>query len=223
MYIFSDSFIGELEDSGFCLPDSTNQAIIKSPQHLILASGSPRRYELMTAAGYAFEVIPSDAEEIHDSSLTPPELTETNARIKATPVAVEHPEAVVLGADTLVFLDGEPLGKPTDMAEAEAMLARLVGKTHQVCTGVALLQSDAAHTFHVITEVTFKPLSPEEIRAYLALINPLDKAGAYAAQEHGEKIISTTAGSFTNVIGLPMDDVKTALAEHFGILPVPLA
>lgn len=184
---------------------------------LILASGSPRRRDLLHEAGYAFDVLPSDAEEIHDASLSPQQLTETNAAIKATPIAKDHPEAVTIGADTLVFLDGEPLGKPKDMADAEAMVGRLVGKTHQVCTGVALLNGDTTHTFHVLTDVTFKALSTAEIRDYLGLINPLDKAGAYAAQEHGEKIIAETRGSFTNVIGLPMDEVTAELQTRFGI------
>ncbi len=186
---------------------------------LILASGSPRRRDLMAEAGYRFDVCPSDAEELHEPSLSPSQLTETNAMIKAAPVAGAHREAVVIGADTLVFLDDEPLGKPADMAAAEAMLARLVGKTHQVCTGVALMRYGTAHTFHATTDVTFKPLSPEEIRDYLSLIDPLDKAGAYAAQEHGERIIAATRGSFTNVIGLPMDELQTQLATHFDIHP----
>jgi septum formation protein len=186
---------------------------------LILASGSPRRRDLLTEAGYAFETMPSDAEEIHDATLSPPVLTETNAVIKATPIAELHPDAVVLGSDTLVFLDSEPLGKPDDMRAAEAMLARLVGKTHQVCTGVALIQNGSPHAFHAITDVTFKALTEAEINTYLSLINPLDKAGAYAAQEHGEKIIAETRGSFTNVIGLPMDEVKATLAERFDIRP----
>ncbi len=153
--------------------------------------------------------------------MPPAELTETNARIKAAPVAAAHPDAVVLGADTLVFLDSEPLGKPVDLADAEAMLARLVGKTHQVITGVALLRGDAAHALHAVTDVTFRPLTRAGIRRYLSLIQPLDKAGAYAAQEHGEEIIARTAGSYTNVVGLPMDEVGAALADRFGIHPAP--
>ena len=176
----------------------------------------------MTEAGFRFDVLPSDAEEIHDTSLSPPQLTEANAKIKATPIASAYPDAVVIGADTLVFLDGEPLGKPVDMTEAEAMLARLVGKTHQVCTGVAMIQSGIIHAFHVLTEVTFRELSTDEIRTYLALIDPLDKAGAYAAQQHGEKIIAGTCGSFTNVIGLPMDELQTQLAAKFDIRPMIL-
>jgi septum formation protein len=173
----------------------------------------------MAEAGYTFEVMPSDAEEIHEPQLSPPQLTEANAMIKAAPIASAHTDAVVIGADTLVYIDDEPLGKPTDMAEAHFMLRRLVGKTHQVCTGVALMRYGSAHTFHALTEVTFKTLTNDEIGAYLDLINPLDKAGAYAAQEHGERIISETSGSFTNVIGLPMDEFAEQLAQHFDIHP----
>ncbi len=173
----------------------------------------------MLEAGFHFEILPSNAEEMHDPQLSPAQLTESNALIKAAPIAETHRDAVVIGADTLVYLDGEPLGKPVDMAQAEAMLCRLVGKTHQVCTGVALLRYGDLITFHVITEVTFKVLTIAEIRAYLALIDPLDKAGAYAAQDLGEIIIERTAGSFTNVIGLPMNELTQHLSKHYDIVP----
>ena len=181
---------------------------------LILASSSPRRRDLMAEAGIECEIIPSPADEIHDASLTPPVLTEYNARLKAEAISELHPEATVIGADTLVFIDGEPLGKPRDMAEAEAMLLRLVGRTHQVCTGVCLSRAEPAKcvTFHSITDVTFHALTLEEIRAYHGKIEPLDKAGAYAAQDHGAEIIRETRGSWTNVVGLPMDELQAQLA-----------
>lgn len=181
---------------------------------LILASASPRRRDLMAEAGIACEIIPSPAEEIHDVRLTPPALTEFNARAKAQAISTRHPQSTVIGADTLVFIDGEPLGKPRDMAEAEAMLQRLVGRTHQVCTGVCLCRADAAKcvTFHAVTDVTFHMLTLPEIRAYHAKIDPLDKAGAYAAQDHGKEIIRGTSGSWTNIVGLPMDELKAQLA-----------
>jgi len=180
---------------------------------LILASSSPRRRDLMAEAGIACEIIPSPAEEIHDCSLTPPALTEHNARLKAMAISELHSEATVIGADTLVFIDGEPLGKPRDMKEAEAMLLRLVGRTHQVCTGVCLCRQDPEKcvTFHSITDVTFHALTLSEIHAYHAKIEPLDKAGAYAAQDHGAEIISETSGSWTNVVGLPMDELREQL------------
>ncbi|MEM0896739.1 MAG: nucleoside triphosphate pyrophosphatase [Verrucomicrobiota bacterium] len=180
---------------------------------LILASRSPRRRDLMNEAGYDFEIVASEVEELHDASMAPWALTEENARLKASDIAARNPDAVVIGADTLVFLEGEPIGKPRDMVEAERMLGRLVGKTHQVCTGVCLAHptGDISRTFHEITDVTFRPLRGEQIREYLEMIDPLDKAGAYAAQDHGEFIIETTVGSWTNVVGLPMEKLGEVL------------
>ena len=180
---------------------------------VILASGSPRRRELLEAAGLSFEVIPSPAEEIHDASLGMEGLCEENARLKAAAVAVLHPEAVVIGADTLVFIDGEPLGKPADLAEARAMLRRLAGRTHTVCTGVCVIHPGAgAETFHELTEVVFRVLDEAVIDTYLALVDPLDKAGAYGIQERGDLIIETIRGSFDNVMGLPVARVVAAVA-----------
>ncbi len=167
----------------------------------------------MAEAGIACEIVASPAEELHDPSLPPGQLTETNAALKADAVGVNHPERMVIGADTLVYIDGEPLGKPRDFPEAERMLARLVGRTHEVCTGVCIRRDAPSKKvlFHVVTEVTFLALDEGEIRDYLALINPLDKAGAYAAQEHGERIIARTIGSWTNVVGLPMERLREEL------------
>ena len=181
---------------------------------IILASTSPRRRDLMAEAGIDCQIIPSPAEEIHDASLTPQALTEHNAKLKASAISQLHPTATVIGADTLVFVDGEPLGKPRDMAEAEAMVQRLVGRTHQVCTGVCLCRAEPEKcvTFHAITDVTFHDLTLPQIQAYHAKINPLDKAGAYAAQDHGKEIIKETSGSWTNVVGLPIDELREQLA-----------
>ena len=179
----------------------------------ILASQSPRRVDLLTEAGYAFAAIPAIVDEAHDPALSPPELTCANAKLKALTVSQQHPKATVLGADTLVYVDGEPLGKPVDMTEAVAMLQRLVGRSHQVCTGVALCRQAPALEvrFHVITNVTFHPLTKQEIESYLAKINPLDKAGGYAAQDHGSDIIANIKGSWTNVVGLPMEALTQEL------------
>ena len=188
---------------------------------LILASQSPRRVDLLTEAGYAFEAIPANVDEAHDASLTPPELTCANARLKAHAISQQRPEAIVLGADTLVYVDDTPLGKPADVAEAITMLQRLVGRTHQVCTGVVLSRQSPEPTelvFHTITEVTFHPLTKPQIEAYLSKINPLDKAGGYAAQDHGKDIIARTEGSWTNVVGLPMETLATKL-EALNISP----
>lgn len=187
---------------------------------IILASGSPRRRELLAAAGLCFEVIPSPAEEIHDASLGMEMLCEENARLKAAAVAAHHPEAVVIGADTLVFLDGQPLGKPKDMAEAARMLRSLSGFVHDVCTGVCICEPGGkVRTLHAVTEVVFRNLDEETISEYLAKTNPLDKAGAYGIQDHGEMIVKRIVGSYENVMGLPVDEVLDALAE-IG-LPIP--
>ena len=187
---------------------------------LILASGSPRRRELLEAAGLHFEVIPSPAEEIHDASLGMAGLCEENARLKAAAVASHHPEAVVVGADTLVFLDGEPLGKPKDMEDATGMLRRLSGKTHQVCTGVSIAgPGGSVRRMHAVTEVVFRELDEETISGYLALTSPLDKAGAYGIQDHGGMIVERISGAFDNVMGLPVGVLLEALAE-IG-LPIP--
>ena len=185
-------------------------------RRLILGSQSPRRVDLMREAGYAYEVIPADVEEAMDASLKPPALTCANAALKANHVATQHPDALVIGADTLVYLDEAPLGKPSDLEEAVRMVTSLAGRTHQVCTGVALVcqESGIDETFHVITNVTFKPLTDDEVRAYLSKIDPLDKAGGYAAQEHGNLVLQAVEGSWTNVVGLPMDELGEHLAPH---------
>jgi septum formation protein len=175
---------------------------------VILASASPRRRELLERAGMVFDVAHFPAEEIHDASIPPEVLCETNATLKADAIAAIRPECVVIGADTLVFIDGEPLGKPADMDEAQAMLRRLAGRPHFVCTGVCMVFPDGRReVFHDTTEVTFLPLSESQIDDYLRMANPLDKAGAYGIQEYGERIIAGISGSYENVMGLPVEMV----------------
>jgi septum formation protein len=182
---------------------------------VVLASASPRRRELLEQAGVVFEVIVSPAEEIHDASMMPEALCELNAVLKAEAVAVTRPDATVIGSDTLVFVDGEPLGKPVDLADARGMLRRLSGRTHQVCTGVCVIFPERSRrVFHGSTKVTFLPLDDDAIDAYLALINPFDKAGAYGIQDHGDRIVSGIQGSFDNVMGLPVDLLMEALNEE---------
>ncbi len=179
----------------------------------ILASASPRRAELLRQVRAEFQVIPSDAAEIIDDHLSPWELCQLNAHRKARAVAKKHPDALVLGADTLVFLDGEVMGKPGDLADARRMLGRLQGRTHQVVTGFSLihLREHRERTFAVSTDVTFRPLTAGQIADYLAKTDPLDKAGAYAIQEQGELIVSKISGSFSNVVGLPVEQLKSEL------------
>jgi septum formation protein len=181
---------------------------------VILASGSPRRRELLEKAGLNFKVIVSPAEEIHDESLSMADLCEENARLKACAVSQENPDAVVIGADTLVFIDGSALGKPKDMAGAAAMLARLSGRKHQVCTGVCFV-GPGGHLvkIHAVTDVFFRDLDEAAISEYLGKTSPLDKAGAYGIQDHGEMIVSGIEGSYDNVMGLPVAEVLAVLEE----------
>jgi len=180
---------------------------------LILASASPRRSELLRQLKLDFKVLPSDAAEVADEHLSPQEICQLNAHRKARAVAKQIPDALVLGADTLVFLDGEIMGKPTRLADAERMLAKLQGRTHQVVTGISLihLRAHRERVFAVSTDVTFRPLDAGQIRDYLAKVNPLDKAGAYAIQEHGDKIVAEISGSYSNVVGLPLEKLKEEL------------
>ena len=177
---------------------------------LILASASPRRAELLRQLAPQFQIIPGQAEEIQPEHLSPHEICQLNACRKARATASACPEALVLGADTLVCLGRELFGKPRDLLHAEQMLAQLAGRTHEVVTGVCLMHQRAQRLklFAVTTIVKFRPLNSAEIRDYLAAINPLDKAGAYAIQEHGAMIIEEIAGSFSNVVGLPLERLE---------------
>ena len=182
---------------------------------LILASASPRRAELLKLLSVKFRVLPGDVAEVAHEHLSPLEVCQLNAHRKARAVAKKIPDALVLGADTLVFLDNEILAKPRNLADARQMLARLQGRHHQVVTGVCLmhLRSHRERTFAVSTDVLFHPLTARQIRDYLAGINPLDKAGAYAIQEHGELIISEISGSYSNVVGLPVEKLREELHQ----------
>ena len=172
---------------------------------MILASQSPRRSELLTREGVEFRVIVRDTEEVHDASLAPETLCAINAAAKAAAVAAEYPEETVIGADTLVFIDGQPLGKPADEADAIAMLMRLQGRAHCVCTAVAVfLPGGERRDFAEISSVTFRTLDESSTRHYMSLVHVYDKAGAYAIQEHGDLIIERFEGDLDNVIGLPV-------------------
>jgi septum formation protein len=180
----------------------------------ILASASPRRTELLQQLKLEFKIVPSDATEVFDENLSPLELCQLNAHRKARTIAKKDPDALVLGADTLVFLDRKIFGKPADRSEAKKMLLQLQGRTHQVVTGVCLihLRWHRERIFAVSTDVIFRSLTAGQIDEYLAKINPLDKAGAYAIQENGEMIVSEISGSFSNVVGLPVERVQEELA-----------
>ena len=191
-----------------------------APQ-FVLASASPRRRDLLAQYGYQVRIRPAAIIESDAKWLTVRELVSLNAWRKAIHAAKAEPDSLVLGVDTLVSLDGEALGKPANHAEALAMLQRLAGREHQVYSGVCLCQLRSARSvsFVAVTQVRFHPLSRDEILTYLELIDPLDKAGAYAAQEHGERVIASINGSWTNVIGLPMERLSTVLREEFHLEP----
>lgn len=182
---------------------------------LILASASPRRRELLQELGVPFEVRPAAAPEWHHPHCTARELSLANAHRKARTAAGRFRRRIILGADTLVARGATIYGKPRDRSEAERMLTELAGHTHTVVTGVCLIDTATGRewTFAETTAVTFHRLSRAQIRAYLRRINPLDKAGAYSIQEHGERIVKRIDGSFSNVVGLPLERLRLELAR----------
>ncbi len=181
---------------------------------LILASASPRRAELLRQMGVPFAVVRAAVPEVTPEHLSPVETAEINAYRKARAGAKQHPDSLVLGADTVVCLGVEVFGKPVDAADAERMLARLQGRTHLVVTGVCLLRLRPYRQklFAVSTSVTFRRLHLGQIRRYLAKIFPFDKAGSYAIQEEGDLIVKGFSGSFSNVVGLPVERLQEELA-----------
>jgi septum formation protein len=182
---------------------------------LILASASPRRAELLRLLNRPFRVVTSSASELHDEQFTAREVAQVNAYRKARVVAEKFPDALVIGADTLVYRGTKLYGKPASRAHAQRMLTELAGHTHQVVTGVCLLQLSARREklFSETTDVQFRPLTAAHIRHYLAQMNPLDKAGAYAIQDGGELIIEEISGSFSNVVGLPVERLRRELTR----------
>ena len=172
---------------------------------IILASASPRRSALLREAGPTFasmRIMTSDVEEGNDPL--------ENAMRKAEAVAKLNPQALVIGADTVIRFEGRTIGKPADLEDAKQILAMLSGRTHDVATGVCVrcIEADLLVRFEEATHVTFRTLTSEGIDKYVQDVNVLDKAGAYAIQEHGEDIIESIDGSLTNVIGLPVERLK---------------
>ena len=185
---------------------------------VILASASPRRSELLVSMNIEFEVVPSHVEELVDGYDFIPDLCGANARLKAEPIADLHPECLVVAADTMVYLEDTLFGKPADLEDAHRMLTKLQGRTHQVTTGVSLIyhNEEISKSFSVITNVTFLSLDTKQISEYLAKIDPLDKAGGYAIQEHKQMIAKRVSGSVSNVVGLPVERLKEELNNLFG-------
>lgn len=182
---------------------------------IILASNSPRRHELLKKLCRNFVVEASDAVEVQAAD-NPTALAIENAKLKAQAVAKKNPDAVVIGADTIVVLDGEIFGKPDGSRGAEEMLARLANKKHEVITGLAICAGGKIFTASEVTEVFFGEMTAEEIREYVATGEPLDKSGSYALQGGATKFIEKIHGDWSNVVGLPIYRLKK-LAQAAGI------
>ena len=185
---------------------------------IVLASGSPRRQELLNRIGITdFDIRVPQTDEHYPTGLTPAQIVEYISREKADAAAkLCTPEEIVITADTMVFLDDIKLGKPSDEAEALAMLTALQGHHHAVCTGVTVRQGGRALTRALRTEVYFRPASEAELRAYIAGGEPMDKAGAYGVQGQGALLVERIDGDFFNVMGLPVLLLSRMLAE-FGV------
>lgn len=200
-------------------------------EKIILASSSPRRRELMAQAGFAFEVLVSEADETIETE-TPGEMVEVLSERKAAAVAEEikrqgfaEESVLLVGADTMVAIDGKKLGKPKDEKGAEEMLEELSGRTHQVYTGVTLIRLRKAEngsilkesrTFSEGTDVSFYPLTKEEIRSYIATGEPMDKAGAYGIQGKAAVFVKEIKGDYNNVVGLPIARLYQELKNWSG-------
>jgi septum formation protein len=177
-------------------------------RELILASGSPRRLELLSAFNFSIEVIKPDVDESFDSDFSPAEVVKDLAFRKGSSVAMlRGTEIPLLSADTIVVLDGNIINKPADRDDAIRMISTLSGRTHTVFTGVSIFYKDKIETFSVSSDVTFKKLSEIEISDYCDTDEPYDKAGAYAVQGIGSFMVKSINGSYSNVIGLPVSEV----------------
>lgn len=194
------------------LVDSRGKSDMKI-RPLILASGSPRRQELLKLCGIPFVVEPSKAEEYLNRSVSLEEAIEQIARAKAEAVFALHPEALVLGADTIVTVDQEVLGKPKDREDAKRMLNLLQGRTHRVITGVCLRCEEETVCFHETAEVTFAAMSQFEVEQYVNSEEPYDKAGAYALQGQAAVFIRSINGDYYSIVGLPVHRVYEQLCK----------
>jgi len=192
---------------------SVASADARATPRLVLASGSPRRRELLARAGFAFDVDAADIPELRAPGEAPEAFARRLAREKAQAVAARAHGAAVLGADTIVVLADDVLGKPTDAAHAVELLARLVGREHVVITAVAVASGGAVRVISVASRVRMRAASRDELRAYVATGEPLDKAGAYGLQGEGRRFVESVIGSETNVIGLPLEETIALLRE----------
>jgi len=190
---------------------------------LVLASASPRRKDLLADLGLPFDVRPADVDETPQPGESPEALVARLAGSKAEAGArATGPDAVVVGADTIVAIGDDVLGKPADAVGAADMLRRLAARTHRVLTGVAVAVTARPTALEVVTtDVTFRSLTADEIAAYVATGEPLDKAGAYGIQGQGGALVSSIDGPYDNVVGLPLECVRRLLAAAGMDLPPP--
>ena len=183
-------------------------------KQVILASGSPRRQELLRLIVPEYEVIPALGEEVAKEGLSPQETVQQLALHKAKEVAAAHPAALVIGADTIVVVENEILGKPQTPQRSRAMLQKLQGRDHMVYTGVALVGPLGEETFAMGTKVRFAPMDEGEMEAYIATGEPFDKAGAYGIQGFGSAYIEGIEGDYYNVMGLPVQAIYQKLKNR---------
>ncbi|MGJ8694737.1 MAG: Maf family protein [Verrucomicrobiaceae bacterium] len=186
---------------------------LAGPPGLILASGSPRRRELLKKAGVIFEIVLPEVEELPAGALPARELSLENARIKARAVAVDFPDAIVLASDTVVALGETVFGKPGSLMEAAENLRRYRGKTQEVITGVVFQHGEQIEEFIEVSYVKFRDYSDEVIENYLERVDVLDKAGGYAIQDHGDWLIESIEGDYDNIVGLPLSKVLAHLEK----------
>ena len=189
---------------------------------LILASKSPRRKELLKQIGIPFVVVVSDAEEVSGNSWTPAALVVENAKRKARAVAEKYPDSPVLGADTVVSSEGKIFGKPKDKDEARKILTALSGKMHEVTTGLALINRNEIRTTNVTTKVFFDTMTKADIDAYIATEESMDKAGAYTIQGKAARFIEKIEGSYSNVVGLPLNAL-IQLGKGLNLFPLAVS
>ena len=182
-------------------------------KQIVLKSNSPRRKEILLKEGYNFIVKPSDIDEVIDNNLSPKENTKRIALLKASYNKGEDYGKIIIGCDTIVTLDDVIYGKPKDRLDAYNMLKKFSGKKQEVISGVAIIYKELVYNFYVISNVWFKELTDNDINSYLDTNEPYDKAGSYAIQGIGRRLILKYDGELENIIGLPIKEIKEILGE----------